>query len=110
MRPQRRPQDQRNAGAACARPRRQRCDTPAGGAHDRPVASARGQGVKLARAHVLVGERKLSLELRAAMLEASAEQCQLDLLALVQACERPYPVRGRVTGDEQHRLHASTCS
>ena len=37
-------------------------------------------------------------------MDASAEQRDLDVLALVQAGERPDPVGGRVSGDEQDGL------
>jgi hypothetical protein len=41
----------------------------------------------------------------AAVLEASAEQRELDVLALVQARERADAVGRRVAGDEQDGLH-----
>jgi hypothetical protein len=39
------------------------------------------------------------------VLELSAEQCELDILALIQTLERADAVGRRVAGDEQDRLH-----
>jgi hypothetical protein len=57
-----------------------------------------------------VREWRLSRERGSPVLQAPAEQGELDLLALVQARERADPVGGRVSGDEQDGLHPSTCS
>jgi hypothetical protein len=57
-----------------------------------------------------VRERQLAFGVASAVLEAPSEQCDLDLLVLVQASERPETVGGRVPGDEQHGLHVNACS
>ena len=57
-----------------------------------------------------VRDRQLAGEASPAVDRAPAEQRELDLLACVQLRERPDPVGGRVSGDEQDRLHANTCS
>jgi hypothetical protein len=58
---------------------------------------------------VAVWKGQLARVLGATVLGAPAEQRHLDPLTLVQASERPGAVGGHVAGDEQHRLHSSTC-
>ena len=44
------------------------------------------------------------------MLGRSPEQRELDVLQLMQACERADAVGWRMPGDEQDGLHRSACS
>ena len=60
VRPQRGPEDQRDAGAARARPGGEQREPPAGGADDSAIVAAGGQRRELARAHAPVGERQLA--------------------------------------------------
>jgi hypothetical protein len=57
-----------------------------------------------------VREWKLAIERRTAVQGWSRKERELDILELVQAGECPHPVRGRMPGREQDRLHRSAYS
>ena len=57
-----------------------------------------------------MGEGQLAAMGHAAVLEATAEERDLEALALVQAGQRPHAVAGHMAGREQDRLHANACS
>ena len=107
--PEGRPQDQRPVPQSCSGPRRERREPSTGWAHDGAVGGAARQSRELGRSGRAVGEGERPVARGAAVGRASAEQAQLDSLALVQAGERSHAIGRDVAGDEQDRLHASAC-
>ncbi len=103
MRPDRRPQHERDTGAARARIGGRQCDA-ARQSGDDGAEAARGrepQHAALGRPHD--GERQLAVARSAAVAHAAADQREHHVLALVQRRERADAERRRVVGHEQDR-------
>ena len=104
MRPDRRPQHERDAGAAGARVGGGQRDAAGQAGDDGAEAARRGEPQHAALGRSQHRERQLAVARAAAVAHVAADQREDDVLALVQRGERADAERRRVVGDEQDGL------
>jgi hypothetical protein len=110
VRPDRRPEHERDAGAAGAGVGRRQGDAAADPGDHGAEAAGGGQPRDAALARPQDGERQLAATRAAAVADVTADQREHDLLALVQRAEGADAERRRVVGDEEDRLQCSASS
>ncbi len=98
--PERAPQDERHARAAGAEPGRGQRGAPGGPGDDGAVAAAGGERVDRARRDVAVRHAGVG-DAGRGVVDAAAEQCELDRRAGMERRERAGAVGRHAVGDEQ---------